>query len=339
MTTPNTQADKSKSVINTLSDPTADSKPMYDLSYSSNGELETCPRKYQIRKRFIQPKHSWEDGLAARGGQAIHEYIQTRLLTNDVEQARMAFFYAFNFNAEEEATSYTRDNRGFEACLHSAEATFADLNIDPTELAWFDIAGERKPGIEVKFEIVFRSENWNNDYRYRGAIDTVLYTSFFKRYKGIDYKTHRDYKMLSSDNQDHKFKYNEQLVPYGLVVEHLAGRPTDQFMEFDTDYHSIFIDIHKPDHRCYSFKRTSVDVQNWYERTVDLIERMDRYSQRAVWPRTGRGCESWGKPCAFFNKCDIEDPEEMQDRLLNYGEWEPQVPKPFNPWITLYLDV
>lgn len=315
-------------------------KPMRDLSYSSNKELKTCARKYQIRKLFTQPKHSWETGLAAVGGTAMHEYIQNMLVTNDREQARLAFFYAYDFVAEEEATEFTRNTRAFEACLHAVEdAWFNKMNLDPSELAWFNINGERRPAIEVQFQIVFRNPAWACDYRHRGAIDTVLYNSFYKRYKAIDYKTHRDFKELSSENQDFKFKYDDQLVPYGLVIEQLTQGDLGPKLEFDTEYHSIFIDIQNPDHRPYPFRRSMSDVHQWYERIVELIMRMESYNSREVWPRTGNGCESWGKPCTFFNKCHIEDPDELQKHLLGFGKWEPATPHTFNPWVTLYMDV
>jgi len=315
-------------------------KPMRDMSYSSNKELKTCSRKYQIRKLFTQPKHAWETGLAAAGGTAIHEYLQTRIATNSIEQARMAFFYGFDFVAEEEATPFTRDNRGFEACLHTAEALYAEMDIDQSQLAYFEINGESRPAIELRFQIVFTSEDWACDYRFRGAIDLVTYSDFFKRYKAIDFKTHRDYKQRSSENQEHKFKYDSQLVPYGLILEHLTGNSTDgKYLKFDTEYHSLFVDILDPDHRAYNFKRDISDVHAWFESVTSLIADMERFNDREVWPRTNSGCEFWGRPCAFFKNCHISDHEELQNRLLNYGEWEVAEERDFNPWVTLYMEV
>lgn len=315
-----------------------DVKPMRDLSYSSAKEVHSCARKYQIRKLFTQPRHIWEDSLAANGGTAVHEYIQTRLSTGSKDQARMAFFYAFNFVSEDAATPLQQEQRGFEACLHTVEELYDSFNLDTAQLAQFSINGELRPAIEVKFEIVFRNPNWSCDYRYRGAIDTVLFDSFRKRYRAIDFKTQRDYKAMSADSQEHKFKWDSQLVPYGLVIEHLSGNSADEHLVYDTEYFSIFIDLLEPDFRSYPFKRDIEDVRAWHDSVLEMIGRMESYHDRLVWPRTFSGCEAWGRPCKFYKNCHIEDPDELQERLLNFGRWEPAPPHEFKPWVTLYID-
>jgi hypothetical protein len=316
------------------------------LSFSGITELQYCPRKFQINKNFKHPVSQWDDTLATSGGQAIHEYIQERSIGNSHEEASFAFFKAFNFRAEDlEQNEQNKFYRGMEACYITAQSAHEQIGITPDEVAQIDINGIKTPAIETAFVLRFVSKSLKHNYLYRGKIDLVKYKEFNNKFMPIDFKTHRD---KGGDNdlftKVHAYQYHQQLTPYGLVIAYLQqlqskGRADkvitndilNDIPEFIVEYHDIWIDSINPIVRPYVFRRNKKDVVDWFDRLTLQIMQLEFYADKDCWPRqhSSTGCKSFNRPCKYFKVCDIEEPEGLQNLLLN-GSDEIKKPEHFN---------
>lgn len=311
------------------------SKPIIELSYSSWNDIKTCPRRYQLRKRFQQPQYAWDTGLPAVGGQAIHEYIQTKMSGYSEQEALMAMFYAFDFEVEANDSDWNKLYRNFEACIISAKKGYIDLGLDPDELAQVEVNGAVRPAVELKFNLIISHDSLKNDYHYRGAIDLVKYQQFMNKYTAVDIKTHRNYKENSTEDASHKYKYDDQLIPYGLIVAHINN---SKLPNFATQYLTIFVDALEPTVKEYTFNRTIEDIKAWHDKLMLQIFQIEVYASDETWPRTHNGCEFYMKPCKHFSRCDITDHEVLQDDILGNGRYDPKPNKPFGEWFTVELE-
>lgn len=306
-------------------------KPVVELSHSSVKKIDHCPRKYQIDKMFMHPADTqWEGSLAATSGTAIHNYYQALLAGKTLEEAAMAFYLAWDFEIEDRDTDANRRYRDFYASYHTAKYFAETVPPAPESIAKVQRNGELVPAVEVKFNIILRSERWSNDYHYRGAIDWVTYNANNNRFKTVDCKTHRN----NTKNNDYRYRWDIQTVPYGLVIAHLTG---GDVADFDTEYCSIYTDIAAPRVEQLPFHKTREDVMNWFQQVQLRIQQIEQYYNSPVWPRSISGCDVYNKPCRHYKYCEVADPVMLQNAILGFSE--PKEPEPFGEWLVMEINL
>lgn len=326
----------------------ATGKPTIGLSYSSAKQLSHCPRKYQLRKRFYQPDYSmFDSGLPAVSGSAIHEYIQSRLRGDTHEEATFNFFLTYNFDAEEAASDYNLRFRSLSPSYHTAIEAYRQINLRPNNVASFTSVSETNedgeatethiPGTEFKFEIIFRDEGWANTYIFRGAIDIITFhpdplNPSHTIYSPWDIKCQRS----SLETLEPDYRFSPQLIPYGLVIQHLTGEPIDNFT---VNYLSIYTDLIDPKVTHYAFQKTSDDVNAWIQSTLLLISNMEAYHSQPVWPRSQTGCIAWNQTCKYYSICGETDPQTIQRGILRDGRYPHLNPRRHNPHVTIELEL
>lgn len=308
-------------------------RPVVNLSYSSHKTIRHCPRRWQMAKQFHQPKYDNEDNHAATGGKAGHEYIQTLLAGGSEQDACMRFFETYDFEGEANASEYNRKYRTFEAQLYAAQELHRHIGLTPDDVAKVNVNGNLLPAIELKFKFVIDNPANANIYTYRGLIDLATYSPITNRHIARDFKFHRDNKVMG-DDASHKYQYDEQLVPYGLVLQHTTGKPINRF---NVAYHTAYVDIVDAYPVSYTFEKTEADVHGWFTNLSLTIAMIESYYNNPVWPRSISGCDMFGKPCKFFRHCHLEDHDELQEAIL--GRRKPKPDPPFGEWITIELEV
>lgn len=311
-------------------------KPIIDLSYSSANEITTCPRKYQLRKRFYQPDYgSQESFLVASAGTAIHEYIQSRLRGESHEYATFLFYQAYSFKAEADESDYNIRFRSLTPSYHTAVEAYTQMNVRPEHLATFsasdDPSAKTLHGTEFKFAIKLTRPDWKYVYIYRGAVDLTTYTSD-GIYMAGDIKTHRN----TNEDLSPSYKFSTQLIPYGLVIQYLTGQSLDKFA---VRYYSIYVDLIEPKVVPYTFEKSASDVSAWLQSTLLQIANIETYADQHVWPRSLNGCMFFNKPCKFFSICHNSEPDTIQSELLRGGRYPAKAPRSFEPDVTIELEL
>lgn len=322
------------------------SKPVMEISHSSAMQVDSCMRKYQIRKRFQWPDNSdREDSLAAMAGRAIHVYLQTLYAGGTDNDAHLAFLMEWDFSIEATAKPLDIATRGFEPSLFTCHYLARQLNPNYSRIAKVDLSHldlttndtALTAAIEVKFNIILSHSRWKHDYHYRGLIDLIEYDAHYDLFTVTDIKTHRS----KNPETEHRYKYSTQTVPYGLVVEAMNGNTDLTAMgklSFQTRYLSAYIDLSAPRLDSFTFDKTEDDVHNWLKASALRIESMESVADWPVWPRSESGCDAYGRPCAFYNKhCIFEEPAALQDYITGFNELTPQ--RSFGEWFTLNIDL
>lgn len=304
------------------------------LSYSSLNTFESCARKFELDK-FYPHKMVRDDAFAADVGTAIHAGYQNFLVTQDRDAALWAFLESYPYRLE---FMEKYDDRSCEAALATLEEMFESVAMLDYELAQIKKPdGTIVPAIEVPFEIRFKGLTIPPTPRYPngcgvsfvGYIDAILRNLVTDLFRTTDIKTHRRHLRDATA----KYKYDSQQVPYGIVVDHVAGQPVEQF---EVNYLDCFIDVVEPRVALYPFMKSSDDLQEWLTHRVLQIQQMQQYAQMGFFPRTSGGCLFYNKPCRYLDPCASRDAEVLKAWFL-MGESAAQE-EDFKPWILTEID-
>jgi hypothetical protein len=193
------------------------------------------------------------------------------------------------------------------------------------------------PAIEVPFEIVFPGLRLANglEVSYIGYIDMIMYSAFLDQYTTVDLKTNRS----TRSDKTADFLWHGQMIPYGLVLEHILGKDVSKFSVM---YASAFVDVLEPRVDTYVFNKTQADIEDWVMNLVLSLKNLNEMVKVNHFPRTEHGCLSWNRPCHFLDVCGERDSARLQSIFL-YGEDPEQVAKKqaseFLPWITIELEL
>lgn len=304
------------------------------LSHSSQATLHSCARKLEFKK-FYQHAAYDGDSTPAEVGKALHVGYQTYLVTGSREQAafEMMMNYPFHLNSD------GRDDRSVYAAYGSLEALCAAAPLVEYELARFNVNGVEVPGIEVPFE--FRIKNFSLSDRdnvpvtYVGKVDAVMYNRESQEYGVLDIKTHR----RNLWDLSPLYQYDQQLTPYGIVLEHLLNQPIESIT---ARYLSCYVDLVNPKVALYPFVRTKESIDDWAQVLRLDLQLLKTYYMAGWFPRNSGSCLSFNRKCAFLDMCQERDAEVLQKIILMGQEGEDQAGKADHfgtPWVSIELDL
>ena len=296
------------------------------LSHSSRGTLRGCGQKFHIYKFFKHPKRQAQ--LAPDVGTALHIAYQDWLKHDDDDQALWELMKSYPLKLCWDS----QDVRSLEAAVSTLDAMIASRMSSEYEIAQIKLeSGELVPAIEVPFEIMLENFQLPNGMQvsFIGYIDAFLYSSFLDNYRAVDIKTHRD----TSWDLTPSYKNHEQMVPYGIVLEHILGRQIEQF---DVTYFCAFVDLMEPRIEEQTYRKTQKDIQEWLLSLIIDIRTIKQFMELGYWQRAGHGCKSFNKPCKYLNCCHLEDPDELQKFLLLDNEPSEH---PWDPWVKFSIEL
>jgi len=337
------------------------------MSYSSGNTFESCPRKFELDKLYIHPRQR-DDAFAADVGTALHAGYQNYLVTRDRDEATWAFLQKYPFKLE---FMEVNDYRSCEASLATLEAMFDSTQMSDYVLAEIrrpltaeeraenkavldakpegflpdsynfilphDPHGKIVPAIEVPFEIRFEGIELPPTPKYpngcgvafTGYMDAIMRNLLTDMYRTTDIKTHRD----NVKDRTAKYKFDSQQVPYGIVVDHVAGVPVE---EFEVLYYDCKIDIIEPQVKLYNFLKKKSDVQEWLLTRVMQMQDIARYAQADFFPRTSGGCMFYNRPCRYLEPCISRD-QVVLNQWFTMGDTEVKE-EPWEPWVVTTIN-
>lgn len=299
------------------------------ISYSSGGTFDSCPRKFEFRKIYPRRKQA-QDSLPAAVGQALHHGFQTYLATQSEDKAYWALLESYPYELEYTASD---DKRSLEAAVSTLDAMLAYGEMDEWELLKIQRPdGVIVPAAEVPFELILKGIELpdGRGLSVIGYMDAGMRSLVTGQMRTMDIKTHRS----TLRNADPKYRFDNQQTPYGIVIQHVTQEPVD---DFEVLYLDCFVDLVEPRVQLYPYKRDSVDVQEWLANTVLRGQRIQRAMEMDYFPRTDNGCLSFNQSCPYLEVCQTRDREAILEYML-MGE-EPVVEEAFQPWIQAEIDI
>lgn len=326
------------------------------VSYSSLNLFSSCPRKFEFNKLYPRRARDY-DTFAADVGKCLHAGYQEYLVTRSEHDAFWAMARSYPFEAE---WNQENDFRSFETCTVVLEEMIQSAQMIEYRVAqikrpftegeltefkqWghllradsenfkLEDGGMVVPAIEVPFElrldgIVLPD---GRGVAVTGFVDAFLVNVATERFRTMDIKTHRRF----ARDATAKYKYDEQQVPYGIVLEHIQSKPV---MDFEVLYLDCFVDLAEPRVELYPFDKNQQSIQEWLVDTVLRVQNLQTFMEMDYFPRRGTNCMSWNKPCFFLDVCAIRDRKQIEAWLLEGEAAEHRVEE--NPWVVAHLDV
>lgn len=276
---------------------------MLVLSHSSLSTFRSCTRKFEFRQMYGTPSGK-EEKYAGDVGNAIHRGFETWLMTGNEKKAVIAFGLAFPY--AEEYLKSGNAARSMEAAYSTLMQLVRSEKLREFEVAQINTKMGLKYAVEVPFAIRIVGAPLPIPVYYVGFIDCVLYNHIYDRYIATDLKTTR----VNSLDPSALYEFDEQTVPYGIILEHALGKPVD---EFDTAYFHCYIDLLESKFNNYTYTKTREHVQDWYRGVCDDITRMAKYYNDAWWPRaiSGNTCMAFNSVCFHKDYCTYREPEQI----------------------------
>lgn len=272
------------------------------LSHSSRSSMRRCTRLLEFGKLFGDSGDR-EEMFAAECGKALHVGFQHYLIHKNENDAVMAFMIAYPYDLE--YSKYENQARSLEACFVTLMEMIKSDIVDQYELVYIKTRfGDERAAIEVPFAIEITNSPMPIPVWFVGFIDAIFYDRYNDRYLVSDIKTTR----MNIKDYSTRYEFDEQTVPYGVVLEHILGIKIE---EFKVSYLSAYIDVLEPRVNMYTFTKTQDHIHDWYRGLCEDIGRVSKYYKAQWFPRATNGetCFSFNKPCWHADICSFRDPE------------------------------
>lgn len=304
------------------------------ISHSSiSNTYPSCARKFEFGKLFLYDRYSEDDdNFAGDVGKALHVSYQDYFVNQDVDKAVAELMFAY----PAKICDNPMDNRSIESCYGTLMNMINMPGMENYEIANVKCPdGEIRPGVEVPFEIRFR--NLQLQYHgypiiviYTGYIDLVVWDRISGEYSVIDIKTTRN----NAGDKTALYKFDEQSLPYGLVVSQIVGQTIE---EMEVHYLSVFVDPVEPSSRLYTFKKKQHDLRDWAQTIEQRLQQLQWGLNKHWFPKTGRSCMNFKRPCKYFEVCHYRKPETIINFMDTNEKHSEQVE--IEPWIKIDLEI
>ena len=291
------------------------------ISYSSSRTFHACPRKFEFSKMYNLIREE-DAGHAAMVGNYLHECVGVWLRT---DSRRAALEYLVTHYPVNTYKNYSpNDARSLEACYATLTMLMEHPLFDRLELAEIRAGDQLRKAIEVPFEIHLGVTVGNLPLSFIGYIDFIFWDPQTGRYIILDLKTTRN----KLEKQAAKFKFDEQMLPYALVLDTVLGQ---QLKTAEVTYLHTFIDVEAPEVKPLHFTKTDKDVREWAHALYILYVELDLFYKHRWFPRRSDACAGFSI-CQFTAHCESRDTEYLSAYFQNSGYVAEE--RPFTPWFT-----
>lgn len=302
------------------------------LSHSTRSSGRSCMRKLEFAKMYGDSKLLRDESFAGTVGNCLHDGFQEFLINRNETMAHIAMMRRFPYDLEYQESA--NSSRSLEACYATLAAMVRSPVVEKYELVHIkDAKGIIRPAVEVPFAFRLLNTPMEIPVWFVGFIDAILYNPLADTYIVDDIKTTRQY----ITDMSARYEFDEQTVPYGIVLEHILGRSIDQF---DVSYLSVFIDLMEPKVSLIPFTKTREHINDWMRGLADDVQRIAKYHAQGWFPRATNGdtCMAFKRPCHFIEYCSYREPEMIQ-RMIGGVPREGLFHDDQEPWIVADLDL
>ncbi len=260
------------------------------LSYSSRQLLNSCPRKYQLRKldASFQIEEDMNQKITFEFGKLVGLGIQLVFMDHSREDIFLTCFSYYpldiNFVSSKHKKSFYLALIAIDKFISMRQAGFLqDLVI---------LSYNGQPAAELSFLIDF-----NEGFAERGFLDLVLEHKITGEVFCVEIKTD------SSKAPIHEAKYQNsgQALGYSVLLDYI--RPG--LVSYNVLY-LIYL-TEKFEYQVFQFTKTIVQKAEWLGSIMIDIDKIKLYERAKLWPKNGASCFAYFQPCKYFNMCQLSD--------------------------------
>lgn len=264
------------------------------LSYSTGEILQDCERKLSRKKLelnndYEQTIFTGDGNIDFAFGRAIESGVQAALLGKTRSQTFFDMFMAWDINL------MAQHSKGVEKTFaHACIAIDTFFYIKEQVFGGWEVAMfNNKPAIELAVCI-----DLENGYYYVGHSDIILWHPLLRRYKVLEIKT-----TGSKFIHEAMYKNSNQSTGYSIFVDSVA-KDYEASATFEV-YYLVFA-TSLGNWKLYEFTKSRSTRAEWINTILFDIQRIELSRKTGIWPKRGSSCINWGRPCEYFDRCDLD---------------------------------
>ncbi len=302
------------------------------LSNSSINILDACPRRLEFRK-FHQTAFLYQESHASDVGKALHKAIQVYYKNQNKQEAIFTLMKEYPYHYNETAMS----GRSLYAAYSTLQLVIQKLDTETLAVAHFDTAKHGTiPGIELCFLLKIKNFSLSDQeavpVTYIGYIDLVLQNKLTGEFLVYDVKTHR----RTNAQPEVEFAFDDQCVPYALVLQHLTGKVTNSIQ---VNYLFCYTDVLAPVVQTIPMMKTKELIIDWGKQLAKHLQDVKFYYQNQWFPRKSKACFSWGRTCQYFDMCQSRNESIIDQWLIDNKPANPKPAMRHDPALIIELDL
>ena len=265
-------------------------------SYSQQGDLHACPRRYQLIK--YDAKHGGSEGIEQLNldfafGHSVGAGVQTYLATRDLTSALFAGFISWKADyfadADEQAARFgkrTRKNKNINYASLAVEKFAAQGLADEWEIF---VLPSGQPAVEVAFVL-----DCENGYKHYGHIDLIMRNRNSGKIAVFELKT-----AGFVDPDEALYANSAQALSYSLVVDAIAPG--------QSEYDVVYLVYSAPSMEWHSmpFRKSLTQKAEWIQDLLFDQNNIKIYRELKFFPKRGESCRQFNRRCKYFGICDV----------------------------------
>lgn len=269
-----------------------------NLSYSSINMLQSCPREFQLYRLNAEVgERDLSTVVTFAFGTAVGDAVQNLFITKDLEATIFKLFCSWPCDFFAESPKHKKSLAYAIAAIEQLYSHMDSLGF-MNEYTVLEYNG--RPAQELGFRILLdeRVHDKLVQFNLRGYMDLAVHDSTNNESTVIEVKT-------SSAKYLHpaSYKNSAQALSYSVVLDKIEQGTSSymvkylvyltelerwEIMEFPKTYHQRAILLR--------------DVMLTVGEIKQYVEQIGNYGN---WPMRGGSCYKYGKPCQFFDICEL----------------------------------
>lgn len=266
-------------------------EPLKQLSHSSSGTVNSCPRKYQLKK--LSPNFTLNipgesevgelENIHQTFGKVVGLGVQTLMSGKTLEHAWHEMDMAWTLDMD---TVHKRSGKSLWTALALAE-NFALVEKPKLDEDWEVFHFNNKPACELSFRILLPF-----GYIYRGFIDLVLRHRVTKKLRVLELKT-----TGNTDIHEAEWRNSNQALGYLVVLHSIFP----EAVELTVDYR--IGRVKQLAWTQFEFPKKLAARVNFIRDLAIQVNYMQLLQTVKDWPMSGN-CYSFGRECEYYGICD-----------------------------------
>lgn len=263
---------------------------LQQLSYSSRLLLNSCPRKYQLKKLDVTPKlvEDMDSEITFEFGKLVGYGIQLAFMGIDRPNIILA---CFDFWKLDLLVVSSKHKKSFFHALIAIDK-FISMREQGFLAGLRVLSYQGKPAAELSFLIDF-----NEGFNERGFLDLVLEHEETGEIFTVEIKTDSS----KQDINPIKYENSSQALGYSIVLDHIKPG----LVSYKVLY-LIYL-TEKLEYTMFQFTKTLAQKAEWLSSISLDIAKIKLYEQAKHWPKHGQSCFSYFKPCIYYQICGMSD--------------------------------
>lgn len=255
-------------------------------SYSGRMLLNSCPRKFQLRKVYgIGDREDTEENPNFAFGLAVEAGVVEFTKSKSLARAAVACFAGWDIDLFAERKDKSIWNALVLMDIIAQQPEFQDSDFEVAIL-------EGKPAIQVGYSI-----DCGDGYFERGYIDLILYSKSAQLYTVVEIKT-------TGANVVHPESYQNSAQGTGYVVV-LDAILRKLGLAAGQNFNVLYIVAQVPyfNVHLFPFPKGARHKLEWLLTLLLDKKKLQSFEEEDFYPKHGQSCVAFNRACSYFGEC------------------------------------